>query len=419
MYPMNISAHDAAWLEKAKALKPAFASRARKVDELGGWPDENFKDLREQGFLKLGVPREYGGFGGEDAGFSFVCNAVVEIFASACGSTGWALQNQYHSMGLVNGMANEEQKKRILGDIAENGALISSVGSEVQPNKSVSTPGKDGKISFQSGFVPVEGGFEVSGVKGFTSGGAASKYLLFWVLAPGTDDPDVGVTVGVIELPNAGVEWLKGWEDAVGIRASLSGGAKFKNVFIPWRNMLGEPGDYNQIHPYTFEITYCTHLLGISQGIYEAVIATMAEREFLQKDDTNMYAVGEMATAIHATRTMWWHAQELYDRKDWDRAGHTTLLALHQAKVTAALVSNKAFEVIGTRAVFRWNPIERLWRDARVASLHTRENLIMRTVAQGEISGKLFAKAKYGRRLPQSERKTWKDLGLEAEPEPA
>ena len=29
MYPMNISAHDAAWLEKAKALKPAFASRAR------------------------------------------------------------------------------------------------------------------------------------------------------------------------------------------------------------------------------------------------------------------------------------------------------------------------------------------------------------------------------------------------------
>ncbi|TGS85889.1 acyl-CoA dehydrogenase [Mesorhizobium sp. M3A.F.Ca.ET.174.01.1.1] len=412
MYPFKTNPEDTQWIEKARALKEVFAERARQVDAAGGWPQENWQDIIDGGFLKLGVPKEYGGYANEDAGFSNLCHAVVEIFASACGSTGWIIQNQYHCFGLVAGLGNEEQKRRILTDVAQNGAGVASVGSEVQPGRSQVVPHKDGKISFASDLTPTEGGFLANGFKGFTSGGAASKYLLFWALAPGTDDPDVGASVFVIELPNPGVEFVSGWEEAIGIRASLSGGAKFTNVFIPWKNVLGEPGDFNQSHPYTFELAYAAHSLGSAQGIYEEVRDAVVARPFLQQDDINMYSLGEMASAIAATRSQLWYAQYLYDQKMWGEAAHATLMGLHMAKTTVGMVSTKAFEIVGTRAVFRWSSIPRLMRDARVATLHTRESMIMKTVAKTELSRDYHPKAKYGRRLPESERKTWADLGF-------
>ncbi|PZU85492.1 MAG: hypothetical protein DI528_12045 [Shinella sp.] len=415
MYPFKLSPQDAEMIEKAKALKEVFASRARKVDEEGGWPHDNWKDIVEGGFLKLGVPKEYGGYGEEDAGFSHACHAVVEIFASVCGSTGWIIQNQYHCHGLVAALGTEQQKRRIFSDIVTNGVGIASVGSEVAPGRNTSTPHKDGKITFTSDITPTDGGFLVNGFKGFTSGGGAAKYLLWWGVVPGTDDPDIGVCVFLIELPHAGVEFASGWDEAIGIRSSLSGGAKFTDVFIPWKNVLGEPGDFNQIHPYTFELAYASHSLGSAQGIYDEVRQSVAARQFLQDDATNMYSLGEMASAIAATRSQLWYAQHLYDQKMWGEASHATLMGLHMAKTTAVMCANKAAEIVGTRAVFHWSPIPRLARDARVATLHTRESLIMKVVAKTEVTQEYFPKAKYGRRLPASERKTWADFGFKFE----
>lgn len=412
MYPFKLSADDAAWIEKARALKDVFAKRARKVDEEGGWPHDNWKDIVEGGFLKLGIPKEYGGLASEDAGFSHVCHTIVELFASACGSTGWIIQNQYHCHGLVAALGSEAQKRKIFSDIVTNGVGIASVGSEVAPGRSTVTPHKNGKITFTSDITPTADGFIVNGFKGFTSGGGAAKYLLWWGVAPGTDDPDVGVCVFLIELPHAGVEFVSGWDEAIGIRASLSGGARFKDVFIPWSNVLGEPGDFNQVHPYTFELAYASHSLGSAQGIYDEVRQAVADRQFLQEDDTNLFLLGEMASFIAATRSQLWIAQNLSDQGKFGEASHATLLGLHLAKTTAMMCASKAAEIVGTRAVFHWSPIPRLARDARVATLHTRESMIMKTVAKIELSGEYFPKAKYGRRLPPEARKTWADLGF-------
>ncbi|WP_322092560.1 acyl-CoA dehydrogenase family protein [Paraburkholderia bannensis] len=413
MYSLKQTSEDREWIEKASALKEVFALRARQVDEAGCWPQANWDDIVSGGFLRLGIPKEYGGYAGEDAGFSHVCHTIVEIFASACGSTGWIIQNQFHCHGLVAALGTSAQKQRIFSDIVANGAGIASVGSEVKPGRSAVSPHKDGKITFTAEIEPIEGGFVVNGFKGFTSGGGAAKYLLFWGVAPGTDDPDHGVCVFLIELPNPGVEFVRGWDEAIGIRASLSGGAMFKDVFIPWKNVLGEPGDFNQIHPYTFELAYASHSLGSAQGIYDEVRQSVADRVFLQEDDVNLYVLGEMAAYIAATRSQLWHAQHLYDEHKWGEASHATLLGLHMAKTTARMVAQKAFDVVGTRADFHWNPIPRLARDINVATLHTRESFIMKTVAKSEISRDFFAKAKYGKRLPAGVRKTWAELGFE------
>jgi alkylation response protein AidB-like acyl-CoA dehydrogenase len=406
------TAEEQEWIEKAKKLQPVFAGRARKYDENGGWPVENFDVLREEGFLKLAVPREYGGIG-THAGFcALLPHAVVETVAAACGSTGWGLLTQYHTAGLVAGLGDDEQKTRIFRDVVENGALMASIGSEVMPQQLTAAPGQGTKLKFEAGLTPTEGGFIANATKGFCSMGAASKYLLYWALAPNAESNAEGLTVSVVPADTPGISFLPGWEEAIGIRASLSGGAKFENVFVPWANVLGEPGDYVQIHPYTFELTYAVQLLGIAQGAYDFVKKVLAERPYLQTDDTVMYTVGEMSSALQATRTSWWYAQWLWDERDWDEAAHATMRALHQSKTSAMMITTKAFDVVGVRSLFKFNPLERAWRDVRTVTLHTRESQLMRLLSEGDVSGKRFAKEKYGPRLEPGERKSWADLGL-------
>ncbi|BCW42663.1 butyryl-CoA dehydrogenase (plasmid) [Arthrobacter sp. StoSoilB3] len=413
MNTTQFSADDQKWLDKLERIKPDIAARARSLDEAGGWPEASLQILSDEGFHKLAIPREFGGEGTEKTWCSALVSQIIENVASVCGSTGWAMLSHYHSSGLVASLGDDEQRHRILGDVIENGARIASVGSEVRPWQPNSAGQADGKLSFESDFRPVDGGFIANGIKGFSSMGAASKYLLYWAAAPGLEsDPSTGVVVSVIESSDPGVSPLAGWEEAIGIRSSLSGGMKFENVFVPWSNVLGEPGDAYQSHPFLFEITYAAELLGLAKGAYDVVRKTLIERPFLRGDQTIIYAFGEMAAKIQATTASRMVAQQLWDSGDYDRAGHATLLALHEAKETAMWVCTKAFEAVGTRGLFKWNPLERLWRDARTVTLHTRESLIMQVAANAELNEDYFAKAKYGHRIPPENRVTWASLGM-------
>lgn len=412
---LTLTPDQQAWVDKAHALGPTIAANARRYDEAGTYPADNFDLFREQGFLKLAVPREYGGLGDAAGYASFIPHMVIEAVAQYCGSTGWALLTHLQHCGLLAGMGNEEQKTRVFRDIVDNGVLMGSLGSEVIPQQLTASIDTKRNISFTAGFEPVDGGFLANATKGFCSMASVSKYNFYWALAPGTDNNAQGLTVALVTSDSPGLTFLPGWEEAIGLRASLSGGAKLENVFIPWRNVLGEPGDYIQAYPYTVELTYAVELTGIAQGAYNFVKTVLDERPFLQADDTVMFTVGEMSSALQAMRLSWWYAQALWDEERWDEAAHATMRALHAAKTGAMMITTKAFEVIGVRSVFKFHPLARAWRDARTVTLHTRESQLMRLLAEGDVSGKKFAKEKYGQRLEPHERRTWADLGISRE----
>ncbi|GAA2130458.1 acyl-CoA dehydrogenase family protein [Nocardioides bigeumensis] len=402
----------AEWVAKAEALRPILAERARRYDEEGSWPKENMELLTEQGFLKLAVPAEFGGLG-TSAGFAhFLPHSVIEVIASACASTAWALTTQYHCHGLIAGLGSPDQQAWLFKEIVDNGVLMATVGSEVVPQQRLATGKETGSIQFNAEFSKTEDGFVANGTKGFTSMAAASTYILYWALAPGTENSSEGLVLGVMNAGDPGVHFLPGWEEVIGIRASLSGPTKFENVPIANKDVLGQPGDYVQKHPYLFELTYAALLHGIAQGAYDFVIKVFNERPYLADEDGLKYTLGEMSSCLQATRASWCYAQWLYDVGRYDEASVASLRALHSAKTNGIFVATKAFDVVGTRALFKFNPLERAWRDIRTVSLHTRESQLMSLVAKSEISGDLFAKAKYGHRIAANERKTWTDLGM-------
>jgi alkylation response protein AidB-like acyl-CoA dehydrogenase len=47
-------------LEKINAMGPAFAARAKSVDDEASFPTENYRDLADAGFLGLSIPQEFG-----------------------------------------------------------------------------------------------------------------------------------------------------------------------------------------------------------------------------------------------------------------------------------------------------------------------------------------------------------------------
>jgi alkylation response protein AidB-like acyl-CoA dehydrogenase len=406
------SAEVADWIAKAEALKPILAERARAYDEEGSWPRENMELLTEQGFLRLAVPTTFGGLG-TSAGFAHLLpHSVVEVIASACASTAWALTTQYHCHGLIAGLASHDQQAWLFKEVLDNGALMATVGSEVIPQQRLATGKETGNIQFNVEFHKTEDGFVANGTKGFTSMAAASSYILYWALAPGTDNPSEGLVLGVMDAKDPGVHFLPGWEEVIGIRASLSGPTKFENVPIANKDVMGQPGDYVQEHPYLFELTYAALLVGIAQGAFDFVTKVFNERPYLADEDSLKYTIGEMSSALQASRTSWWYAQWLYDVGRHDEASMAALRALHLAKTNGVFIATKAFDVVGTRALFKFNPLERAWRDIRTVSLHTRESQLMGLLAKAEISGDLFAKSKYGHRIAPEERKTWTDLGM-------
>jgi alkylation response protein AidB-like acyl-CoA dehydrogenase len=409
MVDFSLSQEQVSWTEKARKLAAQFGKRARSYDETGKFPRENMDALHDAGFLKLAVPKEYGGDGNKAGFCSWLPHLVLEQIAMECGGTAWCLTSHYHACGILTTLGSHEQKARIFADVVNNGALIATVGSEVQPQQMKAHDPKAGPLlSWTAEMNPTQGGFIVNARKGFCSIAKEADYILLWCKAAGTKDNGDGLSMALIPRGTEGVSFLPGWEDAIGIRNSESGGALFKNVFVPWSNVVGQPGDFIQIHPYTFELTYAILALGLAQGAYSFLRQALQEREFLQEDDTVMYALGEMSSELQATRMSCWYAQWLWDNDDFEEAHQASLRALHQAKRTSIKIATEGFDLIGVRALFKFNPLERIWRDARTVTLHTRESSFMRLLALGELRGEKFPKQKYGDKLDY--RKTWDEL---------
>ena len=62
-FPYLLTQRQQAIVAKADELAATFAERAVIHDPAGSFPHENYRDLHDAGFLRLAIPREYGGEG--------------------------------------------------------------------------------------------------------------------------------------------------------------------------------------------------------------------------------------------------------------------------------------------------------------------------------------------------------------------
>jgi alkylation response protein AidB-like acyl-CoA dehydrogenase len=395
----RVTEEDQALVERARALGREFATRARAYDDAASFPEQDFQRLREEDLLTLTVPRDLGGHGFWQGTRYLPFYLVLEAIAAGAASTAQLLQVHSHASGIVAALGSDEQRARILGDVVRRGALVASCGSETDPRRVDSG-------TVESELRSVEGGFRLSCVKHFGSLAPAADYYLLYVLAPGARTVAQGYTTVIVPRGTSGVSLEDTW-DTMGMRATISWSLRLDDVFVPWTDVIGQPGDWIQHDPRTFTLGYVANHLGTAQGVFEFVRQYVQDRPFLAKDDVVAYTLGEMDAALQAARTSMWYAAWVWEQGRYDEAELASMRALHTSKQAAIMVTTKAFDVCGARAAFKTLPIERAFRDVRTFTLHFRESQVMRMLADADLGGPFHSKQKYGPRLG---RQSWETL---------
>jgi len=351
---------------RADQLATIFAERAPKHDLEGTFPFENFKELRDTGYLALTVPKQYGG---EEASI-YELVLSQERLARGDGSTalaiGWhiGLLKQLH----LSGGCPEALFGELCHEVVHDGLILNELASE----RATGSPSRGGKPETKA--VKVAGGWLISGQKSFCS---LSPVLKKFIISATMSDSDA-VGSFLIEAGD-GVQVLETW-NTMGMRLTGSHDIVMNEVFVPDRYLIRGgasdqlrepvPTDGNMLH-----IPAC--YIGIAHGARDFAIAFAAKHKpnSLQVPIAELpnikRQIGEMELDLITARTFLYHTADRWDKEVEHRADLKVELgvAKHIATNAAVRIVDQAMRIVGGLSLSRAFPLERMYRDVR-AGLH-------------------------------------------------
>jgi alkylation response protein AidB-like acyl-CoA dehydrogenase len=351
-------------VDLARDLAAQFASRADAADRQGRLPIEDVQALRDSGYLAISVPEKFGGWGLS----LHDCVAAQLELAQGSGSTAMVAAMPIHIFGgnrekTLWSEADFERLCRLLVD----GALINSVASEPD----LGSPSR-GAI-FQTNAKRIDEGWCVNGHKNWSTGGAHLTHLLVGL--------DVDGDPAQMLVPNdaPGVRWEATWENSLTLRASNSDDVYFQDVVVPAENLLvqrsaggRQHGGPNAWFPLFTAATY----LGVAIAARNDTIRFALDRvpTALGKPIATLpkiqRQIGDMDIQLQAARLMLLEAASAWDTGDFQAAWPRVVAAKQFANDAAMVVTDKALQVAGGRAVTHALPLERYFRDARGGLTH-------------------------------------------------
>lgn len=360
-----------------------FAPRARKLDEAGEFPMENFRKLAELGLTGVTVPEDLGGAGADTLSFAL----ALEELAKVCGSTCLTLA-AHTSLGTMPIVlfGSDDLKKRYVPKNAA-GQTIGAYGL-TEPEA-----GSDSSAT-QSRAVKVEGGWKLTGSKLFMTNASVADVMTVTAVTDPDAERHARISAFVLE-PKAwkGVTIAKK-EDKLGCRASDTCYVTFEDVFVPDANLLGRRGEGWTYFMKILDggrIGIAAMALGLAEGAYERALAYAKERQTFGKPigahQGVAFRLSDMKTEIEGARHLIFHAARLKD------AGKPYHLEASIAKLFASEMAMRttqnAIQVLGGYGYMAEYEVERYYRDAKLCVIGEGTSEIQRIVIAREILGKL------------------------------
>jgi alkylation response protein AidB-like acyl-CoA dehydrogenase len=361
---------DRDWVSLAHTLGQQFAPVEQAADASDDFVANNFEVIRQSGLSTLGVPTELGGGG---ASYAEVCE-VLRILGRHCSSTALAFSMHTHQVMVPTWKWRHENApvegllRRI---VQEHLILLSSGGSDWLDGSGTATR--------------TEGGFLISGRKGFASGAPAGNLLMTSAVY---DDPNQGPTVFHFALPmqTVGVSIEPTWQ-SMGMRGTGSHDIVLSNVFVTDQSIaLRRPA--GKWHPAFHLITMIAIpiIYSVYVGVAEAARNIAIQQASKRRDSEYIcYQVGGLENEMTAARIALQHmistsvsSQPGFDATNQIMTGRALL-----AKSVLSVV-DMAMEVAGGRSFHRPFGLEKLFRDAQGVRFHP-----IREEAQRKLSGQL------------------------------
>ena len=352
---------------------------AAEVDRSNEFPAHLWKSMGDMGFLGVTVDEEYGGVGLGYLAHTIVIEEIARASASVSLSYG-AHSNLCVNQIRLNGTTEQKQKylpKLVSGDHV--GALaMSEAGS-----------GSD-VISMSLRAVKRNGYYRLNGNKFWITNGPDADVLVVYAKTdPGAGSR--GLTAFLVERAMVGFSTSSHF-DKLGMRGSNTAELIFKNVEVPFENVLGEEGFGTSVLMSGLDYERVV-LAGIGLGIMAAcmdeVMPYVAERKQFGQPIGNFQLmqgkIADMYTAMNSARSYVYEVAKACDRNEVTRqdAAACCLYASEEAMKQA----HQAVQALGGAGFLNNSPVARMFRDAKLMEIGAGTSEIRRMLVGRELMG--------------------------------
>jgi 3-hydroxy-9,10-secoandrosta-1,3,5(10)-triene-9,17-dione monooxygenase len=206
-------------LGRASELAPLVAEHAEDVDREGRVPPELIGKFCDAGFMKIMVPKRYGGY---ELGYEVMAR-VIRTIAPSCTSTAWVLAF-YMGHNFLHALFPEQAQQEVFGD--RSFAL---------------TPGTAAPAF---SLTPVAGGYLATGRSSWNSGASAAE----WFLSGGLTTGDEAREHRLFLVPAAEAKVVDNW-DVIAMRGTSSDDLVLDGVFVPEHRTVSGAACMNGVSP--------------------------------------------------------------------------------------------------------------------------------------------------------------------------
>lgn len=355
--------------ERCRALAADFATRAAEHDRAASHPTENYDLLRQEGFLELTIPKEWGG-----AGVDFLGHTLAyEALGQGCPSTALAF-NMHASvvMPLLEGPeVTPEAKRHIVDLVVRQRQLIAGNYSEPSATSLI------GERPIETRVWRSDGGYRINGRKMFASMLEAADYCLVLAYPDTATSPAAGMILLVPRVAD-GRSVNANW-DVLGMRATRSDSLILKDCWVPEHAAVFRSDDIRPFRRATFNWgwgSYTSVYLGVAGAAYDELRKVVRARQPQGYAQPLSYhpdvrrQVAQLSAELEAARLITYRSAWLFDTQ-----GPTaeTTAALYRAKYVvgqaAGRITRAALTLGGAHGIFKGSRLEQLFRDGALASI--------------------------------------------------
>ena len=346
------------------------------------YPYEFVRAAGEANLLGMRFPKKYGGRG---------LDWVSEIVAlEEVGVLGIALGCAFSLPSIIgegiNKFGTEEQKKNY---------LLPTLKGEKICGEGLTEP-RGGSDFFGTNTVAVQKGdsFIINGEKRFVAGGVGADYFLIYAKTDFEAAPHKSLSAFLVERDD-GVKVEEEYE-LMGCRGMGAARIVFNNLEISSDRLVGELHGGNDVFNAMMvpeRLTSAAGPIGMGRAALEIAIRYSDKREAfgrpLRRFEGISFKVADCATLLDASRGIVYRAARVADTGQWCRK------EVSQAKVfcteAGLKVVSEAMQILGGIGYTDVYPIERLFRDARLATIWTGSNEVQRLIIQNEVFNEVLS----------------------------
>jgi alkylation response protein AidB-like acyl-CoA dehydrogenase len=353
--------------------KACPADYAEACDREGRPPREAFETLGKQGWIGLIVPEQYGGSGGSAVDVAILLEEIGRSFEELAM---WVFRTMTYGGHAVMAHGTEEQRQRFLPRIAR-GELSFCFGL-TEP-----ASGSDAAALTTRAQASGNDSYVINGQKVFTSGMDISDYCLLVARTARRERKQDGITMFLVDTRLPGIEIRK--IDTLGHRAIGTTQVFYNDVEVPADMVIGEVDQgWKTVDDCLWYERLCLSAArtGAAGAAFELALDYAKTREQFGRPIGKFQAIShklaDMKVMLEVSRLLFYRFAWAVDQGQATRHD-AAILKLYTSEAYKS-VSDMALQIFGGYGYCMEYPMQRFFRDARLAVIGAGSSEIQRNI---------------------------------------